>query len=254
MDIFWAAPPVTRTLTALALAQSALVHGRALSGYYVVFLPHLLWKLQLWRLVTPFLLTGGNISFLLDLYFLYLYGSSLETGSPRFTEPGAFFTYVVFVASVIMLTAGCFLGGFVFTSALILAFVYTYAQDNRGRKATFYVIQIPVEFLPWAMLLMAFVSGGPSAVLAEAMGIVAAHLYDFLTRIYPAFGGGRNWVTTPTFVRRYFDARTPASSSRAYGTTFRQAQPSSGSSSSGGWSSSLQNPWRGRGAGRRLGG
>jgi Derlin-2/3 len=136
---------------------------------------------------------------------------------------------------------------------LILAFVYTYAQDNRGRKAMFYVIQIPVEFLPWAMLVMAFVSGGPSAVLSEAMGIVAAHLYDFLTRIYPAFGGGRNWITTPAFVRRYFGAGTPAHTSRAYGTAFRQPQPSSGSSS-GGWSSSFQNPWSGRGSGRRLGG
>lgn len=92
MDVFWAAPPVSRyvlgvsfclpgsvstdvsslrTITALTLAQSLLVYGGVLSGYYVVFLPHQLFKLppQIWRLASPFLLTGPQISFLFDLYF-----------------------------------------------------------------------------------------------------------------------------------------------------------------------------------------
>lgn len=35
---------------------------------------------------------------------VYLYGSSLETGSARFSQPGDFFVYLVFVASVIMVS------------------------------------------------------------------------------------------------------------------------------------------------------
>lgn len=143
-----------------------------------------------------------------------------------------------------------------FVAALILAFVYTFAQDNRGRKVTFFVIQIPVEFLPFAMLGMTLVMGSWEAALRESMGLVAAHLYDFLTRIYPTFGGGRNYITTPRFVRRWFARNQPRQTTRAHGTAFRASeQPSQGgTSSSSGWSSAFGSSWGGRGAGRRLGG
>lgn len=138
--------------------------------------------------------------------------------------------------------------------ALILALAYTYAQDNRGKKVMFFIVQIPVEYLPWAMLAFTLVMSGWPAALSEGMGIVGAHAYDFLTRIYPTFGGGRNYLVTPAFVRRYFTSLAPTSGHRAYGTAYRPSQPPGSSSTSRGWTSSIQNPWSGRGAGRRLGG
>ncbi|KAK1148263.1 hypothetical protein N8T08_010072 [Aspergillus melleus] len=223
--------------------SSALVYGGMLSAMRVLFLPELLVKLppEVWRPFTSFLLTGPQLDFLFDLYFMFTYSSSLETGSSRFSSPGDFFTYLFFVATIILAVA------------LILAFIYTFAQDNRGRKANFFVIQIPIEFLPWATLGFTLLRGGWPAALSDSMGVVAAHLYDFLTRIYPTFGGGRNYITTPTFVRRLF-AGERRGEYRAYGTAYRpasQAQntPSSGSS----WSSAFQNPWSSRGPGRRLG-
>lgn len=118
---------------------------------------------------------------------------------------------------------------------------------------TFFIIQIPVEYLPWAMLMYTLVMGGWPAALSESMGIVGAHSYDFLTRIYPTFGGGRNYLVTPAFVQQYFAAHTPNAANRGYGTAYRSPQASD-SSTSRGWTSSIQNPWSGRGAGRRLGG
>jgi hypothetical protein len=35
---------------------------------------------------------------------VYTYGSKLETASPRFTQPGDFFTYIVFVCTVILVS------------------------------------------------------------------------------------------------------------------------------------------------------
>lgn len=35
---------------------------------------------------------------------VYLYSSSLETGSPRFSQPGDFFVYLIFVASMIVVS------------------------------------------------------------------------------------------------------------------------------------------------------
>lgn len=37
---------------------------------------------------------------------MYTYGSALETGSPRFSSPGDFLTYVFFVGTVIMVSYG----------------------------------------------------------------------------------------------------------------------------------------------------
>lgn len=114
------------------------------------------------------------------------------------------------------------------------------------------------------MLTFTLVMSGWPAALQEGMGIVAAHLYDFLTRLYPTFQGGRNWIQTPVFVGRAFGADRGAFSHKAYGTSFRpsaskQAQGGSssnggGGSSSSGWTSALGGAWGGRGVGRRLGG
>lgn len=157
-----------------------------------------------------------------------------------------------------MATAGLLLDGYIFTHALILALAYTYATDNRGKRVTFFIIQIPVEYLPWAMLTSTLVMSGWPVALQDGMGIIAAHLYDFLTRLYPTFQGGRNWIQTPAFVRRAFGAERSAFSHKAYGTSFRPASGNPGGEqsrgASNGWTSALGGSWGGRGAGRRLGG
>ncbi|OCT50583.1 hypothetical protein CLCR_07218 [Cladophialophora carrionii] len=255
MDRFWSAPPVTRTIVAAMFAESALVHSGLLSGMRVVYYTPWVFKFppELWRVLSAFLLTGGGFSFVFDLYFMFTYASGLELNSPRFTQPGDFFTYVFFVATAILLSGGLLLGANIFTQSLMLAFIYTYAQDNRGKKAHFVILQIPVEFLPWAMLTLTLIMGGPYAALQQATGVFASHLYDFLTRLYPTFQGGRNYIQTPTAIRRYFGANTSTSTHRGYGTSFRPAQ-NTPQQQSRSWTSGFSNSWNGRGAGRRLGG
>ncbi|KAJ5216506.1 uncharacterized protein N7498_002913 [Penicillium cinerascens] len=260
MDVFWEAPPVSRTITALALVESLLYYSETLSFYNVVFLRGKLFKAlpEVWRLVTPFLLTGWSFDFLFDLYFMYHYGSSLEIGSPRFSQPGDFFVYLIFVACTILVSAGLWLQSFIFTQALILAFAHTYAQDNRGKKVKFFVLQIPVLWLPWAILTMTLVRSGWGPVKTQFTGIIASHLYDFLTRIYPTFGGGKNYIFTPAWVRRYIFRHTPDAARRAYGRAYRPSRPADPQpepdSGTRGWTSSQDlGSWGTRGSGRRLG-
>ncbi|KGY14902.1 hypothetical protein PABG_12177 [Paracoccidioides brasiliensis Pb03] len=259
MDVFWAAPPVTRAITTAAFIESLLVYGGFITPFSIVFHTPFIFKTlpEVWRLVTPFLLTGPGLEFVFDLYLLYRYGSGLERDSPRFSLPGDFFTYVVFVSTVIMLTAGLLLKSFIFTSALLIAFMYTYGQVNIGKKAHFFVIQIPVEFLPWANLVIIMVMKGWGAAQSAACGVVAAHLYEFLTRIYPTYGRGRTFIWTPVFVKRWFGAHRSNQTNRAYGTyrhgdrPVQEAGGASTSSSGSGWFSG--DSWNGRGVGRRLG-
>ncbi len=140
------------------------------------------------------------------------------------------------------------------STALTLALAYTYSQDNRNRKVTIFIITIPVPYLPYAMLLMTFVMGGPNMALQQATGLVAAHLYDFLTRIYPTFGGGRNFIQTPAVVQRWFGASSRSETARGYGTAFRPATQQGSQGRSTGFGGGISGIWGGRGAGRRLGG
>lgn len=249
---------MTRTLVAAMFVESAFVHGGLISPMRVVYYTPFIFKFppELWRLVSSFILTGGGFSFVFDLYFTYTYASGLELNSPRFSQPGDFFTYVVFVATTLLVTAGLGLGANIFTQALLLAFIYTFAQDNRGKKAHFIILQIPVELLPWAMLTLTLIMGGPQAALQQFMGVVAAHLYDFLTRLYPTFQGGRNYIQTPAAVKRYFGADRSSFTQKAYGSTYRPGQPTTSQQppARGGWTSGFSSGWSGRGAGRRLGG
>jgi Derlin-2/3 len=144
-------------------------------------------------------------------------------------------------------------GGMIFTSALVLAFAYTACQDERGQKASFFVITIPAQWIPYAMLLMTLVMSGPGQAMIQATGLIAAHLHDFLTRLWPIFGGGRNLLPTPAFVKSMFQSTESTTAHRGYGTAFTPAQRASSASASGS-GGVLPKSWQSRGTGHRLGG
>ena len=79
-----------------------------ISFYWLVFAPSTIFTFrqvpQLWRLLTTFVLTGPKLGMILDPYFLYTYGSALETTAVRFSGPGDFFVYLVFVCCVILVS------------------------------------------------------------------------------------------------------------------------------------------------------
>lgn len=98
-----------------------------------------------------------------------------------------------------------------------MAYAYTSAQDSPGRQVSFFVINFDAKFLPLALLTMTLIMEGGQSAMAQAMGLIAAHLYDFLTRIWPTFGGGRNFIYTPDTVKRWFGGRPGAQQARSYG-------------------------------------
>ena len=59
-------------------------------------------------------------------------------------------------------------------------------------------------YLPWAMLFITLVQAGPMIAMREAIGIPAAHLYEFLTYYWPTYGGGYNFLAAPRMLVNYF--------------------------------------------------
>ncbi|KFY21564.1 hypothetical protein V493_07301 [Pseudogymnoascus sp. VKM F-4281 (FW-2241)] len=259
VDMFFAAPPLTRSLTALTFGLSISYYAGFIPGlagwmyfhytYFLKFPP------QLWRIATCFMLTGPRFGILMDPYYMYIYGNKCETGSSKFTKPGDFFFYLVFVCLGLLGINHAFFGEApILTSALYTAFAYTATQDEGGMTRIF-ILDIPTRAVPLALCFMTFIgTQSVQATLVQGTGIVVAHLYDFLTRLYPKFGGGVNILVTPTFVRRWFEPKVVSVSHKSHGTSYQPAaQPAaaSGSAAPGGV---LPESWKSRGSGHRLGG
>ncbi|RFU33557.1 hypothetical protein B7463_g2785, partial [Scytalidium lignicola] len=277
MDAFWAAPPISRTIAAAAFVLSLAVYYANIGlGYYVIFSPEFLLTIppQVWRVVTSFLITEPQLGLVFDTYFLLLLPTIAVPGNeedyPCTSDwsvirnqsigpvcgagmVGSYLEKTRFDSSMVIRVGLniIFTGAMVMTGALILAFAYTMSQDRRGQQTHFIVFSIPAVYLPYAMLLLTLLLRGSEAAKIQGTGLVAAHLHDFLTRIWPAFGGGRNLVPTPTFIKKLFDGPGSRIQVRTYGTAIR---PSQDTVSSSGSSGPLPQSWRSRGTGHRLGG
>lgn len=83
-------------------------------------------------------------------------------------------------------------------------------------------------------------------------------MYDFLTRIWPTFGGGKNYIFTPNFVKRAFGAGVGSVQNRGYGYAVqgrgRATGAGAGAPDTAASGRSTGSTWGSVGPGRRLGG
>lgn len=131
---------------------------------------------------------------------------------------------------------------------------YTVTQDQRGMKANFYFITIPAQLTPYCMILVNLLfPGGAMGMLLQIEGLVAAHLYDFLTRIWPQFGGsGRSLIPTPRFLTTVVN-RVSGLTANFGPAPARGVGGSTGRTTGASTNPPLPDSWRSRGPGHRLG-
>lgn len=140
--------------------------------------------------------------------------------------------------------------GGLYLKGLIMAMCYTAVQDKRGQKSNFFFFQVPAQSVPYCMLIWSMLLN-PGVIPLEVSGILAAHLHDFLTRLWPEFGLGPNLLPTPGFLSKL--VQTPRFMKRTYGTAVQPKASTSGSSAGASAGPVLPDSWKTRGAGHRLG-
>lgn len=103
-------------------------------------------------------------------------------------------------------------------------------------------------------MLLSSLLMNPAVIPLQITGILAAHWHDFMTRLWPEFGGGSSLLPTPAFLSRFVE--TPRVFRREYGTAIRPGSgaPSTGRTTGASTGSVLPDSWRTRGSGHRLGG
>ncbi|EPS37637.1 hypothetical protein H072_8633 [Dactylellina haptotyla CBS 200.50] len=273
-NVLNATPPVTKFYAGLTFLLSLSTHVLGLVPinkiiWHQIFITSRM-PPQLWRIFSSFFLTGPQLNLLFDTFMIYQYGKDLE--SIHFNTSGDFLFYLVFNGIIILLINTFFLGGMIFCQTLGVAMAYSWGQRNRGRNVNFFFVGIKAQWLAWAIIGITAIQA-PGAAFILTSGIVSAHLYEFLTVIWPRFGGGSNLLPTPSWFKFSFEGGPGTSSggvggTRAYGTGFdprsrgapapRQAQGMFGGSDTGRSSGTNAGQptaaaWRNRGTGHRLG-
>lgn len=167
----------------------------------LLFSDAVLYKFEVWRLVTCLLWYKVNFHWLMLLYFLYSYSQRLETGYFA-GSPADYITMLLFNA-VSLVVIGLFMGFPILSSALVFSVVYVWCQINKDIIVNFWFgVQVKAMYFPWVLFFFFFILGADWASML--MGIVVGHLYFFLAMKYPQEYGGRSILFTPQILYKWF--------------------------------------------------
>ncbi|KAH9477566.1 Derlin-3 [Psilocybe cubensis] len=180
-------PPITRFISGSAVAVTLAEMGRYVDHRQLLFQKDMVFgKLQLWRLYTSFF-AGGNeygyrhipYTFILDLMILHRMLSDLETKSYRHSP--ADLSWQLFMACIVIIIATLPLNIDSFSRPLLTCIVYLRAAfAEPGEKINFYRFfhfDIPLVYLPIALIAYDYFIGGPKYVGPSVAGAVVGHLW-----------------------------------------------------------------------------
>lgn len=189
LEEWWkSVPPVTRSYIFLSVITTGAVALEIVTPLKL----YLNWLLvvrngEIWRIFTNFLFFGNfSLDFLFHMFFLYRYCKMLETNSFR-GRTADFLFMLLFGASVLVclsrFTHVDFLG-----PSLTFMMVYVWGRRHPRQVVNFLgVISFSAPYLPWVLLLFSFVVG--SSPVMDLLGILAGHIYYYMTDVYPQMSG-----------------------------------------------------------------
>ncbi|XP_009798903.1 derlin-1 [Nicotiana tabacum] len=156
---------------------------------------------QVWRLITNFFFLGKfSINFGIRLLVIARYGVQLESG-PFQRQTADFLWMMIFGAltllalSLIPFFRSPFLG-----ISLVFMLLYVWSREFPNANINIYgLVTLKAFYLPWAMLGLDVIFG--SLIMPDLLGIIAGHLYYFLTVLHP-LATGKKLLKTPIWVHK----------------------------------------------------
>uniref|UniRef100_A0A5B6YV94 Derlin n=1 Tax=Davidia involucrata TaxID=16924 RepID=A0A5B6YV94_DAVIN len=195
-------PPISKAygtvcLLATTAYQFGLYHPADIALIYQLVFS----RFQVWRLITNFFFLGKfSINFGIRLLMIARYGVQLESG-PFQRRTADFLWMMIFgAASLLVLSAIPFLWSPFLGISLVFMLLYVWSREFPNANINIYgLVTLKAFYLPWAMLALDVIFGSP--FLPDLLGIIAGHLYYFLTVLHP-LAGGKNILRTPMWVHK----------------------------------------------------
>ena len=199
-------PPITKWLVTTSFVLTLAGNFGIVNPSYLALVFSLTFKhFELWRLVTTFLF-GGQLGFpfLVNMVFLYKHSRQLEEGLYK-DRPADYLFFICFSAFVLLIV-GFSLNFYFLALGLMMAVIYHWSRANETAVVTFWFgISFPGSYLPWALCIFTVLTGGVPII--QLFGILAAHIFHFLTITYPSTArGAAPLISTPWFFHRLFPA------------------------------------------------
>ncbi|KAI8986688.1 Der1-like family-domain-containing protein, partial [Trametes punicea] len=165
----------------------------------------LMYHPQIWRAFTSFFLGSSGINFIFEFAMLYRNSDDLE--SKHYARRSADYAWQLFLACLAILGLNIPLRTFVHTRALLLALTYVSARlAPPGSQTSFFgLITFPVAYLPYALVGMDLLMGGPGAAAVSISGAVVGHLWWW--GVWDT-GALRTWGTAPAWLRAFLGQAT----------------------------------------------
>ncbi|XP_020097075.1 derlin-1 [Ananas comosus] len=195
-------PPVSKAYGTICVLTTAAYQLGLLSPLHIALIPELVFKhFQIWRLFTNFFFLGKfSINFGIRLLMIARYGVQLEKGP--FEKRTADFLWMMIFGAITLLALSAvpplwspFLG-----ISMVFMLLYVWSREYPNAQINIYgLVSLKAFYLPWTMLALDVIFGSP--LMPDLLGIVAGHLYYFLTVLHP-LSGGRNILKTPLWVHR----------------------------------------------------
>jgi Derlin-2/3 len=127
----------------------------------------------------------------------FRYGVQLETNV--YAGRGADYAWFLLSTMAILLASTALLPAVLLGPSLIMALVYVWSRANATARVSFFgLFAVEGFYLPFALLAWTLLSGGDA--IADVRGILAGHVYYFLSSVWPRQGGPK-LLETPQVVR-----------------------------------------------------
>ncbi|KAI4377641.1 hypothetical protein MLD38_015237 [Melastoma candidum] len=196
-EYYQSLPPISKAFGTICVAATAAFHLGLFNPYYAALLYKLVFtRFEVWRLVANFFFLGKfSVNFGIRLLMIARYGVQLENGP--FQRRTADFLWMMIFGCLSLLALAAiplfwtpFLG-----VSLVFMLLYVWSREFPNAQVNIYgLVTLKAFYLPWAMLALDVLFGSP--IIPDLLGIIAGHLYYFLTVLHP-LAGGKELLRTP---------------------------------------------------------
>ncbi|GAV75703.1 DER1 domain-containing protein [Cephalotus follicularis] len=195
-------PPVSKAYGVTCLmTTSALYLGLYYPSTIALSYEDVIKRFQIWRLITNFFYLGPfSFPFAIRLIMIAKYGVSLERG-PFDKRTADYVWMLIFGAlSLLVISALPFLRSPFLGASIVFMIVYMWGREFPNARVNIYgVVSLKGFYLPWAMMALDLIFGSP--LKPDILGVIAGHLYYFLTVLHP-LAGGKYIFKTPLLVHK----------------------------------------------------
>jgi membrane associated rhomboid family serine protease len=158
-----------------------------------------MYGLELWRPFTAACFLGPpSIGWLMNAYYLFEYGSSLERAFGT-TQHLLFLLLQIGFLSLF----SAFFGQPFFAQSVITSMLHVLSRSMPNQQVKWLIFTVPYWTLPYGLMASDVLqAGNAAAALPHVLGILSGHLYYFHKKVWPKEDGGEDWLVPPAFLSK----------------------------------------------------